>query len=150
MWYEGWEMKPYLKSDQLPKINKEKKVPFGMRKNKGNFDKKPSKPLKQTRLEKKAQKIEKGDREYLDWVHTTSYPCFVCSTYQDIEWHHTKENSHSKKNHKELLPLCAKHHRLDANLSAHGNAKAFRLAYPIEVQREFAKKVYLEFLKEII
>ena len=143
-------MSSYLKSDQLPKINKEKKIPFGMRKNKGNFDKKPSKPLKQTRLKKKPQNIEKIDKEYLDWVHTQSYHCFVCSTYLDIEWHHIKEDSHSKKNHKELLPLCINHHRLGTDISAHGNTKAFRLAYPIEVQREFAKNIYLEFLKEII
>lgn len=143
-------MKPYLKTDQLPKINKEKKIPFGMRKNKGSFGKKPSKPLKQTKLKKKAQKIEKIDREYLSWVHTQSYPCFVCGTYCNIEYHHIKEDSSIKKNHKELLPLCANHHRLDTSLSAHANAKAFRAIYPIEVQREFAKKMYLEFLKETI
>lgn len=141
-------MNSYTKEAQLDQKPKDKKVPFGMRKNKGSFGKKPSTPLKRTRIKPKPQKIEKIDREYLNWVHLQGYGCLICGTHNQIEWHHIKEYSSDKKNHRELLPLCAYHHRLGTDISAHSNAKAFKAKFPMDLQREIAKKIYEQFLKE--
>ena len=94
---------------------------------------------------KKKHTISQEDRDYLEYLQTQSFNCFVCGTGSNIEMHHIKEHSNNKKNHKELIPLCVMHHRLSNELSAHGTATKFKKLYPMEVQRVQAKEIYLEY-----
>jgi len=57
-----------------------------------------------------------------------------------------KLNSSDKKNHKRLIPLCGvEHHRLGQTLSAHGTPKKWRETFSMEMQNEFADKIYKEY-----
>ena len=102
-----------------------------------------NKPQKNRNAPKK-QKIKKDDKEYLNWLNERRgvLKCFICGKTNNIEFHHIKDYSMQKKNHKEVLPLCGiSCHRL-GKFSAHGNAKWFKSKYPIEIQRNYAKKLY--------
>ena len=94
---------------------------------------------------KKKKTISKEDKKYLSWLQCQSFSCLVCGTYENIEMHHIKEHSNDKKNHKELIPLCAMCHRLSNDLSVHGTPTLFREKYPLEVQKEYAKDIYKGF-----
>jgi len=150
---------------------KKEKVPFGMRKSKGTFGKKPSngtfgkkpsKPLKSSGFKKtntilkkrsKTNIISAEEREFMKWLHSEAnydrYPCFVCGKIKHddkIEWHHVKEYSSDKKNHKRLIPLCGvEHHRLGQELSPHGTPKKWRETYSMQEQMDFAERVWNDF-----
>jgi len=112
-----------------------------------------NKKIKHNRLRPKTsmknkKTITKDDKAYLQWLQTQSYSCFVCGAYQSIEYHHIKEHSIDKKNHKRLIPLCVMHHRLNNELSAHGTPKKFKKIYPMEVQEKYADSIYRRYLEE--
>ena len=86
--------------------------------------------------------ISKEDKGHLEWLQTTDYGCLVCGNLSNREWHHVKEHSTDKKNHKRLIPLCCMHHRLSNEFSAHGTPSLFRKTYPMEVQNALADKIY--------
>lgn len=93
--------------------------------------------------------ITKDDRDYLEWLQNQNYKCFVCGGRNGIEYHHIKEYSTDKKNHKLLIPLCGiEHHRL-GELSPHGNPKLWREAYSMREQEAIAEKMYREFKESI-
>ena len=116
--------KPYYKEDQL-KHNKKKKV------------KKVSK-----------SKPTPDEQLYLDWLQEQDVQCFSCGEQKQIKWHHIKLNSSSKKNHKQLIPLCEITCHTLGKFSAHGNPVWFRDTFPMSVQEEEADKFYKEFLNE--
>ena len=95
---------------------------------------------------KNKKPIATEDSEYLQWLQTQQYQCFVCGTYENIEMHHIKKHSNDKKNHKELIPLCVMHHRLSNELSAHNTPTKFRELYPIKKQREYARTLYNNYI----
>ncbi|MDD3443166.1 MAG: HNH endonuclease signature motif containing protein [Sulfurimonas denitrificans] len=102
---------------------------------------------------KNKKKITSEDKEYLEWLQNQSYKCFVCGKINPndpIEWHHIKLHSTDKKNHKRLIPLCGSHHRLSNDISAHSTPKKFRKLYPIEMQNEFADKIYRKYIKTML
>ena len=78
------DFRPMPKNLQLKQKQKEKKIPFGMRKNKGDFGKKPSKPLKRSGFKnklhahKKPKRYEIVDTNYMNFVAT--FRC--CITHQ--------------------------------------------------------------------
>jgi len=90
-----------------------------------------------------------ADMQYLQWLQERDTKCFVCGKQNGIEWHHVKEYSTDKKNHKRLIPLCGvEHHRL-GDLSPHGNPKRWRETFTMQQQNEFADEFYKEY-KELI
>ena len=167
-----------MKKEKVPFGQRKSNSNFGRVPSKGSFGKKPSKPLRsksiikavikekaskpifgtvRVALRKKSKNniVSKDDRGYLDWLHEEeqgySYPCFVCgnnSSSDTIEWHHIKEGSGDKKDHKRQIPLCGnEHHRLGTVLSAHGTPRKFRETYPMEMQYKYADKIYSDFLQ---
>lgn len=98
---------------------------------------------------KNKPKITDEDKEYLGWLQLQTFNCMVCNTNYGIEYHHTKEHSTDRKDHKRLIPLCYYHHRTSTELSAHGTPSLFRKKYPMEVQYELADKIYSEYLQTI-
>ena len=99
---------------------------------------------------KNKKSITDEDKKYLEWLQEQAYPCFVCGGYNGIEWHHVKEFSSDKKNHKRLIPLCGvEHHRLGQVLSPHGTPKKWREIYSMEVQNECADSIYNDYLNEM-
>ena len=118
--------------------------------------KKTSNGLRQTRLKPKSSKSKATalEREYLEWLHSEgqymNYPCFVCGKINPndrIAWHHVKEHSSDKKDHRRVIPLCDhEHHRNGTEMSPHGTPKKWREKYSVEVQNEFAKKIWHDFL----
>ncbi|MCF6330981.1 MAG: hypothetical protein L3I99_05480 [Sulfurimonas sp.] len=93
--------------------------------------------------QKNKKSITQGDKDYLAWLQTQDYPCFVCKKYNKIEWHHVKEYSSDKKNHKRLMPLCGEEcHRNGLTLSAHGTPKRFKEIFPMSVQNDYADTIY--------
>ena len=91
---------------------------------------------------KNKKKTTDEDKEYLEWLQHQNYKCFVCGKQNGIEFHHIKEYSTDKKNHKRLIPLCGvEHHRL-GELSPHGNPKRWRETFSIELQNNFADEIY--------
>jgi len=91
-----------------------------------------------------------ADRKYLRYLQSLDVVCFVCGEQNGIEWHHVKRDSTDKKDHTRLIPLCGvEHHRLGAELSAHRTPVKFRETYPVEVQMEYAAKIYENYLKEL-
>ena len=169
-----------MKKEKVPFGQRKSNSNFGRVPSKGSFGKKPSKSLRsksiiKSVIKEKASKptfgtvrvaikkksknniVSKDDREYLDWLHEEeqgySYPCFVCgknSSSDTTEWHHIKEGSGDKKDHKRQIPLCGnEHHRLGTVLSAHGTPRKFRETYPMEMQYKYADKIYSDFLQYI-
>lgn len=98
----------------------------------------------------KKPKITNEDREYLNWLNENrgAYPCFVCGTRNGIEYHHVKNKSTDKKNHRKLIPLCYFHHRVSSELSPHGSPKNWRMKYSIIEQEKIADKLYEDFKNE--
>lgn len=95
---------------------------------------------------KNKSKITDADKQYLEWLQLQDYSCFACGEQNGIEWHHVKEFSTDKKNHKRLIPLCGeKCHRNGLDLSAHGTPKKFREAFCIEDQNIQADLIYATF-----
>jgi hypothetical protein len=95
---------------------------------------------------KNKKSISNEDKEYLEWLQTQSYCCFVCGERNGIEWHHVKLNSSDKKNHKRLIPLCGvEHHRL-GNISPHGNPKRWREHFSMRLQENYADNIYETYL----
>jgi len=95
---------------------------------------------------KNKKKITQDDKDYLEWLQNQNYVCFVCGKQNGIEWHHVKEYSTDKKNHKRLIPLCGiDHHRL-GDLSPHGNPKRWRETFDMVLQNDFADEIYDEYI----
>ena len=167
-----------MKKEKVPFGQRKSNGSFGSKPSRGSFGKKPSTPLRSKSIIKPAIKekaskpefgtvkkalkkksknniVSKEDREYMDWLHKEeqgyNYPCFVCgknNSSDKTEWHHVKEGSGDKKDHKRQIPLCGnEHHRLGTVLSAHGTPKKFRETYPMEVQYKYADKIYSDFLQ---
>lgn len=130
----------YSKEEQLKKNGKAKNV--------STFGK------KKYRIKKKSVKnlVSKEDKEYLEWLHRRDGTvCFVCgknNAFDGIEWHHVKIRSSNKKDHTRLIPLCGSLHHRNGDLSPHGNAKRWRETFSLEVQLEYAEKIYNEYLGE--
>ena len=101
---------------------------------------KASKPLKQSRMKNKRVTTD-DELDYLNWSKKQDYVCFVCGTKKQIQMHHTKRDSTSKKNHKRIIPLCYDHH-LGSDFSAHGSPSLFREKYPMEIQEAYADSLY--------
>lgn len=98
----------------------------------------------------KKPKITNEDKKYLNWLQNQNYPCFVCYTYSKVEWHHVKNKSTDKKQHDRLIPLCDIHHRISAELSAHGNPKNWRQTFSLQEQLDYSKMIHDEYLNEQI
>lgn len=100
-----------------------------------------SKKVTHKRLKPKAQKQPK----YLSWLHEIEQPsCFVCNIQTGIQMHHVKEHSTDPRDDSKIIPLCQLHH-LGNDFSVHMTPKAFREAYPMEVQYKYAEKLYNTF-----
>jgi len=98
--------------------------------------------------------ITKDEKKYFEWLKSQYIPCIVCSaleveTKSMIEFHHIKEFSSDRKNHKEVIPLCADHHKYNLEISAHSNKKAFFEMFPMESQKKIAEKIHNQFLSEM-
>ena len=138
------------------RIKPKRESTFGKKKSGKKSDSKKSDLFGHIRLKPKPSmknepKITKEDKEYLEWLQTLDVPCFCCGGQNSIEWHHVKRDSSDSKNHTLLIPLCgAKCHRLGTELSAHGTPKKFREVFPIEVQKEAAKKFYAMYKAEML
>jgi len=117
---------------------------------KNSFPDEPAKRLNPKPSMKNIKLLTLDDREYLRWLQTSSYDCFACGKSNGIEWHHVKEFSSDKKDHKRLIPLCGVEcHRLGTELSAHGTPKKFRGKFSMELQNGFADKIYENYEKEM-
>jgi len=92
-------------------------------------------------------KITKEEKTYLDWFAHQSLGCIVCGSHFMIEGHHVKERSTDRKNHFQLIPLCAEHHTGN-KISPHGAKRAFFNMFPIEAQRTIAFVIYNKFLEQ--
>ncbi len=167
-----------MKKEKVPFGQRKSNSSFGTMPSRGSFGKKPSAPLraasivksvikekdtttqfgtvkKALRNKSKSNIVSQEDREYLDWLHKEeqgyNYHCFVCgnnNSNDTTEWHHVKESSGDRKDHKRQIPLCGnEHHRLGTGLSAHGTPKKFRETYPMKVQYKHAEKIYSDFLQ---
>lgn len=99
---------------------------------------------------KNKSRISNEDKKYLEWLQHQVYECFVCGEFNGIEWHHVKENSSDRKNHKRLIPLCGeKCHRNGSELSAHGTPKKFREKFSMRVQNGYADEIYKDYLDSL-
>ena len=115
------------------------KSTFGKRPSRGNFGKKIS-PIK------KKPTTTPEDQAYLSWLNDQHYfTCFVCNQQNGIEWHHVKEHSTDKKNHKRLIPLCGVEHHREGSLSPHGTPKLWRATYTMREQNRRADGIYQEY-----
>jgi len=94
---------------------------------------------------KNKKKTTDEDKQYLEWLQSQSYSCFVCGTYDGIEYHHIKEHSSDKKNHKRLISLCVNHHRLSMHMSPHSAPRRWRDTYSMEMQEVRADEIYNEY-----
>ena len=109
---------------------------------------------KSNRLKPKASmknkcKINDEDKRYLEYLQHQILGCMVCKTSLGVEYHHVKEHSTDRKDHKRLIPLCYYHHRTSNDLSAHGTPKKFKKLYSMEAQYELADSIYNRYLSEI-
>lgn len=107
---------------------------------------------KQQQLKKiKKEKITDQEKQYLNWLNEnrSTFKCFVCNRSISIEFHHIKNRSTDKKVHTKLIPLCMDHHRYN-KLSPHNGPKLWRETYSMQVQEDYAKNIYQEFLNEQI
>jgi hypothetical protein len=131
----GLSKEQQLKSNRL----KPKKV--------STFGKCPMKGrIKKTAVKNRATTDE---LEYLTWFSIKDLECFACGTLKGVKGHHIKENSCDKKQHFKILPLCEIHHT-GTELSPHGTPKKFRQTYPMKVQNDYADKIRVKYLKEIL
>lgn len=134
------------------RIKPKREATFGKKPYAGKDRNRKGSKLKTNRLKpvysaKNKSLISDEDREYLEWLQSSAYPCLVCGGFNGIEWHHVKEFSFNKKNHERLIPLCGvEHHRLGQILSAHGTPKKWRETYSIQMQNEAADKIYQDYL----
>lgn len=87
------------------------------------------------------------DKSYLEWLHNSLIPCFVCGSQQRLEAHHVKRDSSDKRDDDKVLMLCYNHHH-GLELSPHGTPNEFRDIYPIQYQLKIAKLQYKRYLKE--
>jgi len=95
---------------------------------------------------KKKSNTSKEDKSYLKWFSNQDIPCFVCGTLLNVDGHHIKRDSTSRKDHTKLLPLCKYHHTaLDSTLSPHTTSKLWRDTYSMKAQEVAALKIYLRF-----
>ena len=85
------------------------------------------------------------DKKYLAYLHSQPQKCFVCGGSNKIELHHVKLTSSDLKDDRLVIPLCGEEHHRNGELTPHGNPKRWRETYPIEVQREYAQKLYNEY-----
>ena len=103
----------------------------------------------------KAQQTKRGTRlrddenikepKYLKFLHVELQPeCFICKGMNGIEMHHIKRNSTDKRIDRQVIPLCYNHHH-GSDLSPHGTPKKFRETYSIEIQKEYAEKIYRKY-----
>lgn len=97
---------------------------------------------------KSKNKSTNEEQSYLHWLQSQFYPCFVCGSYSNIEYHHIKFKSTDKKRHNKLIPLCWNHHH-GRELSPHGNTKQWRETYTMEAQEQRADVIYQDYLKEL-
>lgn len=81
------------------------------------------------------------EKSYLKWFVSQNLSCIVCGTHNMIQGHHVKERSTDRKNHFQLIPLCADHHTGN-KISPHGAKKEFFEMFPIEAQRKIADRIY--------
>lgn len=89
-------------------------------------------------IKKRAHK----EPDYLRWLHEAEQPpCMVCKTYLGVQMHHVKENSASKRNDNEVIPLCYEHHT-GFEFSVHGTARKFKEEYPMDYQLFVADRLY--------
>lgn len=103
--------------------------------------------LKPKVSQKNKPKITQDEKEYLNWLDQMrgSIPCVICNTFKNIEYHHVKNRSTDKKDHKRLIALCMDHHRYN-KLSPHNGPRLFRSTYPVEVQNKIADELYQRYL----
>ena len=100
---------------------------------------------------KNVHKVDLVGTQYMKVLKSLDLPCFCCGSFGSIELHHIKACSSDEKNHREVLPLCGdKCHRLGLELSAHGTPKKFREAFPVEIQRVYAAKMFNTYKKEML
>ncbi len=136
------EKRPLGNPKPESKFGSTNKGSFGKIPSKGSFGKK-SKPII-TR-----GKVPLDDLKYLVWLKTqTHYTCFICNminTSDPIEWHHVKLNSSSKKNHKQLIPLCGHEHHRNGQNSPHGNPNKWREEHSMRDQEALADAIYQEY-----
>ena len=102
---------------------------------------------KQLRKNARLKQKDLKDKAYLSWFHNQGFTCMVCNNPQ-IEAHHVKLHSSDVKNDHELLPICEWHHKYSPEISPHGAPNRWRETYPIELQREYAQKLYNEYKGE--
>lgn len=93
----------------------------------------------------KKPKITQHEKDYLAWLQTQKFHCFVCHATTNIEMHHVKFKSTDKKNHKRLIPLCKFHHTGNI-FSVHGTPTQWREAYTLEEQNNYADKIYAKYI----
>ena len=95
------------------------------------------------------------EQQFMDWLHEEEqfkyYACIVCGrkeNYEDsIDWHHIKEASGDKKNHKKQIPACHNRcHILGKELSIHGTPVKFRQRFSWKRQNEIADSVFSRFI----
>lgn len=94
---------------------------------------------------------EHKEPKYLSWLHAQMPKCFSCgSAYHPYitELHHVKLHSSDKKDDRYVIPLCGEKCHKSGELSPHGNPRLWRKVYPIEIQREYAKKLYEQYKSE--
>lgn len=104
-----------------------------------------NKTKKPKRVSKNKPTVE--EQQYLNWLQSqVHYRCFVCAGFWE-DWHHVKNRSTDKKNHKRLIPLCKKHH-VGNELSPHGTPKLWRETFTMEEQNKKADEYYERFLNE--
>jgi hypothetical protein len=98
---------------------------------------------KQDQLKRNAPLKEKPFKstEYLAWFHNQGFGCMVCGN-PHIEAHHIKEHSSDHRDDKYILPLCEFHHKFSDHLSPHGSPKKWREAYPLDLQKSIATKIF--------
>ena len=99
---------------------------------------------------KNKKKITNEDKDYLQWLQEQNFACFVCGKRNKIEFHHIKEHSTDRKNHKRLIPLCGAEHHRCGELSPHGNPKRWRETFSMELQNDFADEIYAEYTKNAL
>lgn len=111
---------------------------------------KQSQTSKKGKLKVKIEKVSKNkptelEQEYLNWLRTQDYKCFVCDSPWE-NYHHVKTHSSDDKVHSEVIPLCLEHH-MGTKLSPHGASRKFRLTFTMKQQRYVANNMFKDFLR---
>lgn len=95
------------------------------------------------------------EQQFMDWLHTEEqfkyYACVICGRiecYEDsIDWHHIKQASSDKKDHKKQIPVCHNRcHILGKEFSIHGTPVKFREKFSWKVQNEIADEIFSRFI----